>query len=131
MQLKFEDELIQRAMEAQRKAYAPYSEFLVGAAIRTSDGAIATGCNVENASYGLTMCAERAAIFAMVNHGGREIESVVIVSRGGVTPCGACRQVLAEFGLNYPVVLVDSETGAVQARWLMRDLLPGAFRLSN
>ncbi len=129
MQLKFEDELIQHALAAQRKAYAPYSEFQVGTAIRTSDGAVVTGCNVENASYGLSICAERAAVFAMISQGGREIESVVIASCGGVTPCGACRQVLAEFGLNYPVVLVDSATGAVQARWLMQDLLPGAFRL--
>lgn len=131
MQLKFEDELIQQALEAQRRAYAPYSEFLVGAAIRTSDGTVVTGCNVENASYGLSICAERAALVAMVNQGVREIESVVVASRGAVTPCGACRQVLAEFGLNYQVVLVDSETGEVQQRWLMQDLLPSAFRLSN
>ncbi len=129
MQLKFEDELIQAALEVQRRAYAPYSNFLVGAAIRTSSGKILTGCNFENASYGLSMCAERAAVAAMIASGEREIELIAVASRGAVTPCGACRQVLVEFGSNFSVVLVDSETHAIQNRWLMRDLLPGAFKM--
>jgi cytidine deaminase len=130
MQHQTEHEAIHAALEAGRHAYAPYSEFLVGAAIRTTSGRIVAGCNVENASYGLTMCAERNAVAAMVAGGEREIALVVVASRGGVTPCGACRQVLAEFGLNFPVVLVDSETQAVQNRWLMKELLPGAFKLT-
>jgi cytidine deaminase len=131
MQHQTELEAIHAALEVQRQAYAPYSGFQVGAAIRTTSGRIVAGCNVENASYGLTMCAERNAIAAMVAGGEREIALVVVASRGGVTPCGACRQVLAEFGLNFSVVLVDSETQAVQNRWLMKELLPGAFKLTH
>jgi cytidine deaminase len=130
MQLKLETQLVQRALDAQRQAYAPYSNFQVGAAIRTSSGDVFSACNVENASFGLTICAERAVVCAMVAGGHRQIESVVIASRGGVTPCGACRQFLAEFGLNYDVILIDSENQKVHQRWLMQDLLPGAFRLA-
>jgi cytidine deaminase len=130
MQLNLEPQLVQLALNAQRQAYAPYSNFQVGAAIRTPSGEVFCGCNVENASYGLTSCAERAAVCAMVAGGHRQIELVVIASRGGVTPCGACRQILAEFGLNYDVILIDSENQKVHQRWAMQDLLPGAFRLT-
>ena len=131
MQHKLEDELIVAALEAQRQAYAPYSNFLVGAALRTSTGAVIRGCNVENACYGLTICAERTAVATMVTLGHREIGLLAVASRGGVTPCGACRQVLAEFGLNFSVILIDSETQTVRQRWLMQDLLPDAFKLTS
>ncbi|MEO8270009.1 MAG: cytidine deaminase [Aureliella sp.] len=125
-----ESQLVQAAIDVQRHAYAPYSNFLVGAAIRTSSGEVFSGCNVENASYGLAICAERAALCAMVAGGQREIELVAIASPRGVTPCGACRQSLSEFGLNYSVILVDSQTQAIRQRWSMQELLPGAFRLA-
>lgn len=129
MQPKFEEELVLAALDVQRKAYAPYSKFLVGAAIRTSSGRILTGCNFENASYGLSICAERGAVAAMIASGEREIGMVAVASRGAVTPCGACRQVLAEFGANFSVILIDSETQEIGHRWLIDDLLPGAFKL--
>lgn len=125
-----EEQLVQAALDVQRRAYAPYSHFLVGAAIRTKSGEVFTGCNVENASYGLAICAERAALCAMVAGGQREIESVAIASPGGVTPCGGCRQSLVEFGSNYSVILIDSQTRTVEQRWTMQELLPGAFRLA-
>lgn len=128
--MQFEEQLIQMALGVQRRAYAPYSNFLVGAAVRTTSGEVFSGCNVENASYGLTICAERAALCAMVAGGQREIEAVAIASPGGVAPCGACRQSLVEFGVNYSVILIDSHTQTVKQRWLMHELLPGAFRLA-
>ncbi len=124
------EQLVQAALDVQRRAYAPYSNFPVGAAIRTVSGDVFCGCNVENASYGLAICAERAALCAMVAGGQREIESVAIASLGGVSPCGSCRQALVEFGSNYSVILIDSQTQAVQQRWTMQELLPGAFRLA-
>src|SRR6185436_5256990 len=88
--------LIQAAVEARQRAYAPYSKFLVGAAILAADGSIYTGCNVENSSYGLTICAERATVFAAVAAGQKQFQMLAIATAGGGTPCGACRQVLAE-----------------------------------
>lgn len=128
--MHLEEQLAQLALDVQRRAYAPYSNFLVGAAIRTTSGDVFSGCNVENASYGLTICAERAALCAMVAGGAREIEAVAIASVGGAAPCGACRQALVEFGVNFCVTLIDSETQAVQQRWPMQELLPSAFRLT-
>ncbi len=124
-------QLIEAALAVQKHAYAPYSNFRVGAAIRTAAGAVVCGCNFENASYGLAICAERNAIGAMIASGQREIQSVVVVSSGGVTPCGACRQVLAEFGMDFAVILFNSDTQSIQAQWDMRDLLPGAFQLKS
>lgn len=94
-----ENELIRRAREAQKHAYCPYSQFPVGAALTDERGTVHPGCNVENASYGLTVCAERNAIGHMVAHGGREWRHLVLVSptEAPITPCGACRQVLLEF----------------------------------
>ncbi len=117
------------ALQAQQRAYAPYSQFAVGAAILSASGAIILGCNVENASYGLAMCAERCAIGTMVARGESKLRAIAIASVGAVTPCGACRQVLAEFGMDYPVYLIDSQTHE-RCEWSMEDLLPGAFRLS-
>jgi cytidine deaminase len=102
--MKF-DELITAAREAREHAYAPYSRFQVGAALRTASGRIFRGCNVENLSYGLTICAERAAVFAAVAAGETQFEAIAVVSDSAhpVTPCGACRQVLAEFSSNLHV----------------------------
>ncbi|MCA9957998.1 MAG: cytidine deaminase [Anaerolineales bacterium] len=101
--------LIQAAAAARQQAYAPYSNYPVGAAILTEDGRIITGCNVENASYGLSMCAERTAVFKMVSEGGQQrIQAVVVCTANGGSPCGACRQVLTEFAGDVPVWLTDA-----------------------
>ncbi len=91
------EQLIAAARAARGRAYARYSHFQVGAALLTDDGRLYTGVNVENASYGLTVCAERNAVGAMVNDGARRIAAVAVCTENGVTPCGACRQVLSEF----------------------------------
>ena len=105
------EELLAKALECRAKAYAPYSRFQVGAALETRSGKMFTGCNVENLSFGLTICAERNAVFAAVAAGEREFARIVIVadSREPVTPCGACRQVLAEFSLEMEVRSVNLE----------------------
>ena len=121
--------LVNVALAARRRAYAPYSNFLVGAAILSSDGAIFEGCNVENASYGLAICAERSAVSAAIVKGQRAWRAIVVASPGAVAPCGACRQVLHEFGAAIEVILVDADSGEVRARWTTELLLPGAFSL--
>ena len=120
------DSLISAARTAQAHAYAPYSNFRVGAALESYDGAVFSGCNVENASYGLTICAERAAICAAVTAGVTRFRRAVVVSDVDppAAPCGACRQVLAEFGLDLPIDGVGSR-GTV--RWRLSELLPVAF----
>ena len=120
------DPLISAARSAQAQAYAPYSNFRVGAALESTDGAVFLGCNVENASYGLTICAERAAVCAAVSAGATRFRRAVVVSDVDppAAPCGACRQVLAEFGLDLPIEGVGSRT---TVRWKLSDLLPAAF----
>jgi cytidine deaminase len=103
------DTLIQAAIEARQQAYAPYSHYAVGAALLTENGRVYTGCNVENSSYGLSICAERTAVFKMVSEGVRQIEAVVVCTENAGSPCGACRQVLTEFAGDVPVWLVDAE----------------------
>lgn len=100
--------LIQAASAVRQQAYAPYSHYQVGAAILAEDGRIFTGCNVENSSYGLSMCAERTAVFKMVSEGGRRIQAVAVCTENGGSPCGACRQVLTEFADDIPVWLIDA-----------------------
>jgi cytidine deaminase len=100
-------ELIALAAEARRKAYAPYSEYAVGAALLTASGRVYTGCNVENAAYGLSVCAERTAAFKAVCDGEREFTAIAVVTENAGTPCGACRQVLAEFGPEMRVLVAD------------------------
>jgi cytidine deaminase len=121
-------ELIQAALNARRDAYAPYSKFAVGAALLTSAGEIVSGVNVENASYGLTICAERSAIFAAVSQGMREFSAIAIATAGGHAPCGACRQVLNEFAPDLLVLLVDSDHSEKPPRKLrLSELLPHSF----
>ncbi|MBK8989010.1 MAG: cytidine deaminase [Chloroflexi bacterium] len=103
------DKLIQAAREVRQNAYAPYSRYRVGAAILLADGRIYTGVNVENASYGLSICAERTAVFKMVSEGRGEIVAVAVCTANAGSPCGACRQVLAEFADDVPVWLVDDK----------------------
>ena len=119
--------LLAAAREASARAYAPYSRFHVGAAVLADDGRVFTGANVENASYGLTSCAERNAIFAAVFAGVRHIVAVAIHTPTGspVSPCGACRQVINEFGAD--TVVVSCCDGEAERRWTIGELLPGAF----
>jgi len=122
-------ELAAAAKEASTRAYCPYSRFPVGAAVRTADGRVFAGCNVENASFGLTVCAERNAIFNAVGAGARQIAALVIYTPtdAPVTPCGACRQVLLEFGRDAEVVCVCS--AAQRLQFSASALLPHGFKL--
>lgn len=119
-------ELIEQARAAREKAYAPYSKFAVGASLLTSSGRVFTGCNVENLSFGLTICAERNAMFAAVAAGERKFTKIAIVSdsKTPVSPCGACRQVLAEFGLDLEVCSANLQGDRFKAR--LDELLPRA-----
>jgi cytidine deaminase len=119
--------LIRAALEARQRAYAPYSKFTVGAALETDSGEVFTGCNVENASFGLTICAERFAVGAAVAAGHQEFTRVVIASESKAGPCGACRQVLAEFG-DLEILMVDDH-GEIERRRRLDDLLPEQFKL--
>jgi len=117
-------ELVTAARRARDAAYAPYSKFRVGAAVRTRHGAVYTGANVENASYGLSLCAERVAIHKAVSEGHRDLDTVAVYADGGAPPCGACRQVMAEFGVRR--VLIGSSRSRPTVRTL-KQLLPDAF----
>ncbi|HBT38509.1 MAG: Cytidine deaminase [Thermotoga sp. 50_1627] len=123
-----ETKLIEKAIEAMSKAYAPYSNFKVGAALLTKSGKVFTGCNVENASFGLSVCAERVAIFSAVSAGEMRFEKLVVVANtdSPASPCGACRQVMSEFG-DFEVLLVNLRGEVVRTR--VSELLPRAFKL--
>jgi cytidine deaminase len=118
--------LIDLANEARKKAYAPYSKYKVGAALRTKSGNIYTGVNVENAAYPQTMCAERVAVFKAVSEGEKEFEALSVVTDNGGSPCGGCRQVLAEFGLD-TIVLIANGEGKLVKEMTVKELLPEAF----
>ena len=119
------EDLIAKAIEAREKAHAPYSHFAVGAALLARSGRVYTGCNVENASYGLSICAERTAVFKAVSEGERDFEALAVVTEKGVTPCGACRQVLLEFGEDIQVIVADAAGG--YRVFGLQELLPEAF----
>lgn len=121
--------LTEAACAARQQAYAPYSQFHVGAALLMKNGQIIAGCNVENVSYGLTNCAERVALGTAVAAGFREFAAIAIASSNGCTPCGACRQVLAEFNPDLPVYLVNVDAGRVVTETSLTHLLPGRFDL--
>jgi cytidine deaminase len=129
------EELLQSAQQASERAYAPFSNFCVGAAVLTSDGRVFLGCNVENSSYGLTNCAERTAIFTAVAEGAitaeRDLVAVAVVNREGVacSPCGACRQVMYEFGPE-ALVLFRANDGEI-TQMKAEALLPEGFRLRS
>ena len=103
--------LLDAATAMLKQAYVPYSNYPVGAALLGENGVIYTGCNVENASYGLTICAERNAIFQMVADGCKRILAIAVITENGGSPCGACRQVMVEFSADIPVVLADTKGG--------------------
>ncbi len=120
--------LLQAALSARERAYAPYSKFLVGAAVLATSGKIYTGCNIENASYGLTVCAERNALFAAVGAGEREFTALCVVgdTSAPISPCGACRQVMAEFKV--PRIVLANLKGDVK-EYTLEELLPLNFSL--
>jgi len=118
--------LIEAASEARERAYAPYSDFKVGAALLAKSGKVYTGSNVENVSYSLTICAERAALFRAVSEGERAFEAIAIVSEIGASPCGACRQVLREFGADLRVIVADTKGN--QREHVLSALLPDDFK---
>ena len=121
--------LIRRALTAQKNAHAPYSKFRVGAALLTKSGQVYTGCNVENASYGLTICAERVALTKAVSEGHRQFQAIAVVCPSAKpTPCGACRQFLAEFG-DLEIICADSRNVKRFQSFRLSELLPHAFEL--
>ncbi len=119
--------LIETALVARKWAYAPYSEYHVGAALLTTSDRIYDGVNVENAAYPSSMCAERVAVFKAVSEGERDFVALAVASTNGGTPCGACRQVLAEFGLDTLILVVNSE-GEVIQEGPLSTFLPSAFQ---
>lgn len=121
-------ELLEAALAARERAYAPYSKFLVGAAVRAISGKIYTGCNIENASYGLTICAERSALFSAVGAGERRFTALCVVgdTEAPISPCGACRQVMAEFKV--PKIILANLKGDVK-EYTLDELLPLSFDL--
>jgi cytidine deaminase len=120
-----EDELIARAAAARERAYAPYSHFQVGAALMSKSGRVYSGCNVENAAFGGSICAERTAIVKAVSEGEREFEAMAVVTENGVSPCGPCRQVMMEFAPDMAVIIAD--TRGNRKTTTVRNLLPDAF----
>jgi cytidine deaminase len=118
--------LIEAASEARRWAYAPYSNYAVGAALLTTSGKVYDGVNVENAAYPTGICAERVAVFKAVSEGERSFLAIAVVTSNGGSPCGSCRQVLAEFGIETQVIIAD-DSGNIVQECSVADLLPGAF----
>ena len=127
MDQQHKEELLSAAVQATERSYAPYSKFQVGAALLGKNDVIYRGVNVENASYGLTICAERSAIFGAISDGQRQFELIAIASPGGVAPCGACRQVLHEFAPDIKILLVDTSGEKQVAELSLNMLLPHAF----
>lgn len=122
--------LVDAAIHARQWAYAPYSKYAVGAALLTESGKIYDGVNIENAAYPTTMCAERVAVFKAVSEGELRFTAIAVVTSNGGTPCGSCRQVLAEFGVETLVIIAD-DSGRVVQEASVAELLPGAFLPSD
>ena len=129
--IEVREAVIRAAIDVRQRAYAKFSRFQVGAALLASNNDIYIGCNVENSSYGLTICAERVAMFNAVAAGQRQFQLLAVATTGGGSPCGACRQVLAEFAPNLPILLVDVDDSAKTVEVNLRDLLPRAFTLNS
>ena len=131
MEKEIKEKMFKKALKAQKNAYVPYSDFPLGAAVLTEDGSIYTGVNIENASFSLTNCAERSAIFTAVSEGQRKIEALLIVSSTAkpVTPCGSCRQVINEFADGEIEIIMMTEDGK-EMTMTSTELLPGPFSAS-
>lgn len=123
--------LIEKAIDARKNSYSPYSQFAVGAALEAEDGTVYTGCNVENASYGLTVCAERTALVKAVSQGAKKFKRLAIVTDTAeiVTPCGMCRQMLIEFSPELEIILANTE--GKKESVILSALLPKAFKLTR
>ncbi len=127
VEMSVEAELRKEALDAMKHSYAPYSNINVGVALLCDDGSIYKGTNVENASYGITICAERVALFKAVSEGRRKFKTIMIVSNAGpLTPCGACRQALFEFSPQMEVIVAYNTQNK---KWKLKDLLPAGFSL--
>ena len=132
-----EMELVKQAIEAREKAYVPYSHFKVGAAILAKNGKVFTGCNVECSSYGISLCAERTALVKAISEGHHDIEKIAVVAGEGnnlidTTPCGACRQFLADFNTNMEVIMGYQENDEIKYRTKkLSELLPESFQLEE
>jgi cytidine deaminase len=122
--------MIQAAIDASKHAYMPYSGYAVGAALLAQDGTLFTGCNVENAAYPASICAERTALVKAVSIGVREFDTLVVATRNAGAPCGVCRQMLSEFAPDLRVLLVDFD-GTLHSETTMRHLLPDNFKPSD
>ena len=130
MNAQQQKKIIDAAIASRQNAYSPYSQFPVGAALLCEDGQIVTGCNVENAVYGLAICAERVAACKAISEARAKIVAVAVAAVPLAPPCGACRQFLAEFNPKMEVVSVDPDSGE-QKKWVLDELLPAAFRLED
>jgi cytidine deaminase len=124
---KMRQELIQVAIKNMGHVYAPYSNYPVSAALLTISGKIFTGVNIENAAYPTSICAERVAVFKAVSEGETSFQAIAVVTPNGGTPCGSCRQVLSEFGLDTTIIIAD-KSGKIVLEKSVAELLPGAFR---
>jgi cytidine deaminase, homotetrameric len=122
--------LIELALQARQWAYAPYSHYAVGAALLTDSGKIYDGVNIENSAYPTSICAERVAIFKAVSEGEQHFKTIVVATKDGGSPCGSCRQVMAEFGLETEVLIVDA-SGKIVQETTVAQLLPNAFGPAN
>jgi cytidine deaminase len=124
---RVKEELIRKANEAREQAYAPYSRYQVGAAVLTADGQVFTGCNIENAAFPSSLCAERVAIFKAVSEGHRQLRAIAVVTSNGGSPCGGCRQVMREFGGKQLIVLIADGSGTLLEELTLDELLPRSF----
>ncbi len=125
------EELVDAARLARPHAYAPYSHYHVGAAVRTKSGKVYTGCNIENAAYPTGLCAERVAIFKAVSEGERELVVLAVVTSNGGSPCGACRQVFSEFAGDDAVIVLAPAQGDERKRFTLKEILPDRFGPQN